>query len=118
MIIAIPVIKTKDLIVSPHFSKSSYFLFVEISDGNYKTLDLIENPYINYEYGKGRAIIGLLMSRKVNAVIVGDIGPGMFHNLVNSGIKVYYASRGKEVNDVIKAFIRGDLKEAVKASSQ
>ena len=121
MIVALPTIKTSQATyLSPHFGRAQYFTFAEVSDNEYKVLEVVENPYIEHEHRKGKSVIGFLASRNVNAVIALGIGYGAFARLKELGIKVYYVptTPGEKLMTVEKAlemFINNQLKEATEA---
>ncbi len=114
MIIAIPTeVVGGSLQLSLHFGRAQYFTFVEVSDNNYRVLETVENPHKTHGRGEHGTLIELLKSRRVNAVVVGGIGPRALQDLIEVGIKVYYVPEGLslELNDVVKALINDELEE-------
>ncbi len=117
MIIAIPVVKTTDrVLIYPHFGRTPYFAFVEVVNNKYRVLKIEENPYKDHEHGRGKGIVGYLLSHNVEAVIVSGIGYNAFNNLRSVGIKIYYIESEKPLtlDEVLKQFIEDKLTEAHK----
>lgn len=124
MIIAIPIIRSRDniLYVSPHFGKAPYFLLVDLDskDNKYKILDLIENKYFRDQPGgeKGRRITELLLSHNVKIVITSEIGPGAFYRVRDAGIEIYLAKPMERVEVVLEQFMRGELEKALEPTEE
>jgi len=119
MIIAVPVLKQNETYyVSPHFGRASYYAFIEVGEGGHKVLEVVENPHIQHEHGGGRAVVELMTSKAVEAVIAYGIGYRAFTMLADRRIKVYYipeklGSSLVTLDDAVKMFLSNELEEAV-----
>ncbi len=70
---AIPLVSCNgDNTISPRFARSHYFA---ITDTNTRTLDIIENPYVNLKMHTGKNIIDMLIrNEKIDTLIVFELG--------------------------------------------
>ena len=119
MIIAIPVVKAGDrYYLSPHFGRAPYFAIIEVENSRYRFREVVENPHIDHERGKGAAVANLLISRDVNAVIALSIGYRLFVRLKEHGVKIYLIPeniRGLvSLEAAVEMLINGKLEEAEK----
>lgn len=117
MIVGIPVIRAgHTYLVSPHFGRAPNFAFVEVSGSDYRVVEVVENPHVSHEHGRGANIIDLLTSRNVSAVIVSGVGYGAFMRLKDRGVKIYYLPAGREreitLEEAVRMFINNELVEA------
>lgn len=108
MKICIPVLEDRGLesITYSHFGSAKVFL---LFDTETMTLERADNTDAVHEHGMCNpvaAIAGL----KVDAVVVGGIGPRAVQALNSSGIRVYGSVPGS-VSDNIEAFRQGGLTE-------
>lgn len=120
LVVGVPVIRARDeYYLSPHFGRAPLFALVEVSGGEYRVLEVVENPHVIHEHRRGRRVIEFLLSRGVNTVIVLGIGYGAFYKLREQGVKIYYvpveeANRGLvSLGVAIKMLINGQLEEAI-----
>jgi len=120
LVVGAPVVNIhNEYYLSPHFGRAPLFAFIQISSNSYKILEVVENPHIRHEHGRGRAIVELLASRDVSAVILLGVGYGAFHMLKEHGIKVYYVpvqgvgNKLVPLSKAIEMFMNRQLEEAV-----
>ena len=110
MIVAVPVVEREvngKKLVNPHFGKAGQFAIVDTESG--KT-EFIENPALNVEKGKGRAIAETFIKKGVSAVLVKEIGPGAFEKLSSSGISVFLVpAEVKFLNDAVELLKKEEL---------
>lgn len=117
MIAALPVIKSGErYYLSPHFGRAPYFAFVEVDGGNYRVLEVVENPHARHERGKGAGVVDLLVSRGANVLIALSMGQGAFAQLRDRGVRVYFTpevgGRLIALEEAVKMFMNGELSEA------
>jgi len=97
--------KGEDSILSIHFGKAGHYVILEVSNGNVKIVDVIENP-------KTRGIRPgeLVLELDVDAVIVpGGIGIKAIELLKSRGVKLYSTSC-RDLRCLIEELKKGELK--------
>ncbi len=117
MIVGIPTIEVSGKhYLSPHFGRAPYFTLVEVDGKEYKISQVIENPHVKHEHGRGAGVIDLLTSYGVNALIAQGMGHSAFTMLRERGVKVYFIPETLEglitLEETIRMFVNNELKEA------
>jgi len=100
---------TLDSQVDSRFGRCQYFIFFEDETD---TSEVVENQAANAAHGAGIQAAQLVIDRKPEAVITGNIGPNASSVLLNASIKVYSAT-GKTVQEAIESYKQGKLKELI-----
>jgi len=95
-----------DAAVDPRFGRCRYFWIVDTVSGQQ---EILENPNGQNSGGAGIQSAQLMVSKSVEAVLTGNIGPNASQVLTPAGIKIYTGITGK-VTEVIDRFKSGDLK--------
>ncbi|ADY73473.1 Dinitrogenase iron-molybdenum cofactor biosynthesis protein [Desulfurobacterium thermolithotrophum DSM 11699] len=113
MKVAVPILDTEvqgKKLVNAHFGKSNYFAIVDIAT---EKLEVVKNPGLHLERGRGMLIADMFSEKNVKAVLVKEMGPGSFDKIRNIlGIKVYLIPpQVKFLDDAIKKFKKGELEE-------
>ncbi len=98
--------------VFQHFGETPYFKVVEIENGKVVKEEIHDNGENSHI-----ALIGVLESLGVQALIVGGIGGGAFGFLEHDGIKIYSPVSGS-ADKAIEDFINGKLVEAKEPTHQ
>ncbi|MGC9516503.1 MAG: NifB/NifX family molybdenum-iron cluster-binding protein [Methanomicrobiales archaeon] len=96
--------------VSPVFGRCSYFVFVNVEDGEIKDSKPLENPAISQSGGAGIKAAEIIANEKADIVISGAVGPNAFDVLKQFGIKVYKIAAGS-VEHNVEYFLEGKLEE-------
>lgn len=109
MNICIPIEKNDGLqaMVYGHFGSAPYFAIVDTQKG---TLEVVNNGDLNHAHGQCNPI-GALSGRSVNILVTGGIGARAIEKLNAMGIRVCRAGANATVEDVLKSFEAGELKE-------
>ncbi|RKY39498.1 MAG: dinitrogenase iron-molybdenum cofactor biosynthesis protein [Candidatus Omnitrophota bacterium] len=94
--------------IDPRFGRCRYFI---IADTDTLEFEVIKNPNINSVGGAGIQSAQLVASKKVKAVLSGNVGPNAFRVLNAEGIDVYTQITGS-VKEAIEAYKSGRLKKA------
>ncbi len=95
--------------ISEIFARAPFFLFVEIEEGEIKKVEEWENQFLNQLSGVGMVVGQFLGEKKIDIVIVKNIGPRASEVLKGLGIKIF---RGEgKIRDILQKFIEGKLKE-------
>ena len=103
--------KTLQSSVSPAFGRCPFFIFVEIENKKIKSFKAVDNVSAMQAGGAGISAAQRVAEENVEAVITGNIGPRASSVLSQLGIKILSASGS--VEDAVKLFIEGKLKESV-----
>ncbi|QOR94756.1 NifB/NifX family molybdenum-iron cluster-binding protein [Thermosphaera chiliense] len=118
--VAAPVVKVgSEYYLTPHFGRAPFFAIVQVAGNDYRILEIIENPHVRHEHGRGSRVIEMLTSRGVDSVIVLGIGYGAFRLLRESGVKIYYVpvegATGSLVplGKAVEMFVNKQLEEAL-----
>jgi predicted Fe-Mo cluster-binding NifX family protein len=110
MRIAIPILEKEvngRKLINPHFGKSNLFAIFDTETGN---LEILENPTLELQRGRGNYIAKLFTEKGVKAVLVKDIGSGALGKLENSGIEVYLLSQHvKFLDEALELFKEGKV---------
>lgn len=90
------------------FGRCGYFIFMDTETGEFES---IENSAESASHGAGIQAAQVVMEKKPDAVITGNIGPNASSVLSTAGIKVYaFTSFEGTVTDALKAFRENKLK--------
>ena len=98
---------TLDSQVDSRFGRCQYFIIVNTDTLEF---DAIQNPNIEAMGGVGIQSAQLLASKKVCAVLTGNVGPNAFQTLSAAGIDIYTGISGS-VKEAIEAYKSGKLKK-------
>lgn len=101
-------------IVSPVFGRCAGFIIAEVENGEIKSSEFIENPALNVFRGAGIQAAQLVLSKNVQAVVSGNLGPNAFAILRQAGIKVYQAT-GLRIKEAIEKLSANELPEMTQA---
>lgn len=91
--------------VDPRFGRCKYFLIFDTDSGNFESL---ENPHAQNSGGAGIQAGQLIVSKSVQVILTGNMGPNAFEVIQSAGIKVITGISGK-VSDVLKEYKNGNL---------
>ncbi|MCD6478530.1 MAG: NifB/NifX family molybdenum-iron cluster-binding protein [Candidatus Diapherotrites archaeon] len=97
-------------LVSPVFGRCAGFIIAEVENGEIKSSEFVANPALNMFRGAGIQAAQLVLSKNVQAVISGNLGPNAFAVLQQAGIKIYQAF-GLSIKDAVKKLCAGTLPE-------
>ncbi len=88
------------------FGRCQYFIFLD-SDTN--EFEVIQNPAVNAMHGAGIQAAQLVIDKRPQIVITGNIGPNASSVLSSAGINVLAGFTGT-INESVQAFKEGKLK--------
>jgi len=97
-------------LVSPVFGRCAGFIIAEVENGEIKSSEFVANPALNMFRGAGIQAAQLVLSKNVQAVISGNLGPNAFAVLQQAGVKVYQAF-GLTIKDAVRKLSAGTLPE-------
>ncbi|MBP7089060.1 MAG: NifB/NifX family molybdenum-iron cluster-binding protein [Candidatus Omnitrophica bacterium] len=92
--------------VDPRFGRCQYFIIVDIDNLQFEA---IENPNIESMGGAGIQSAQLVASKKVKAVVTGNVGPNAFQTLQAAGIEILTGASGT-VKEAIEKYKKGEFK--------
>jgi len=101
--IAIPISKDEgfDSMIEPHFGKAPLFAIVDIGEGGVEGIQVIENPGLKSEKGKGVKAARSLLDNGVDTLLVGKMGEGPFHTLRDNLVEIYRVPRPISIREAI-----------------
>lgn len=100
--------KTPDANVDPRFGRCKYFLIFDADSGNFEA---IENPNGQNSGGAGIQSGQLIVSKGVEVILTGNMGPNAFQVIQSAGIKVMTGVSGK-ISEALEAYKSGRLAPA------
>lgn len=114
MKLCIPTIGTEGLTatVSGHFGSAPCFT---IYDTIAQSIQIIENQNQHHSHGACQPL-SALNGQEIDAVVCGGMGARAVSNLNQGGIKAYLGQSGT-VQEIVAAFIKGDLPELSPANA-
>jgi len=92
--------------VDPRFGRCQYFI---IADTDTLEFEAIVNPNIESMGGAGIQSAQLVASKKVKAIITGNVGPNAFQTLQAAGIEVFTGASGV-VKEAVEKYKKGEFK--------
>lgn len=120
MKVAVPVLDTEiqgRKLINAHFGKSNHFAIVDTDTGE---VEIVENPGLHLERGRGILIAEMFEEKGVESVLVKEMGPGSFDKIRNVlGMKVYLVPpEVKFLDDAVEKFKKGELEELLEPNEE
>jgi len=103
---------TLDSSLDPRFGRCQFFL---IADTETMTFEAIKNDFLEASGGAGIQAGQLMISKQVQAVLTGNIGPNAEQVLSAANIKIFTGISGA-VKEVIDQYRQGQYKPALAPS--
>lgn len=92
--------------VSEVFGRANSFTIVEVSEGEIKSVEVMQNPAVSYKFGAGPIVVKMLVDSGVNVVLSGELGPGASALLEQHNVKLVIVKPGVTVSEAIKEALR------------
>lgn len=92
--------------VDPRFGRCQHFIIV---DPDTLEFEAIGNPNIESMGGAGIQSAQLVASKKVKAVVTGNVGPNAFQTLQAAGLEIFTNTSGT-IKEAIEKYKKGELK--------
>lgn len=92
--------------IDPRFGRCQYFI---IADADTLEFEAVGNPNIESMGGAGIQSAQLVASKKIKAVLTGNVGPNAFQALQAAGIEVFTGASGT-IKDAIEKYKKGEFK--------
>ncbi|MFA4989373.1 MAG: NifB/NifX family molybdenum-iron cluster-binding protein [Candidatus Omnitrophota bacterium] len=92
--------------VDPRFGRCQHFIIVDTDSLEFEA---VENPNIESMGGAGIQSAQLVASKKVKAVVTGNMGPNAFQTLQAAGIEVFTGASGT-VQEALNKYKKGEFK--------
>lgn len=107
--------QTNDMsgVVDLRFGRAKWLLVVDTETGDFEAHDNVQN--LNAAQGAGIQTGQNIVNLGVEAVITGNVGPNAFKTLTAGDVKIYLAQK-QTIEQAIKAFKAGELKEVDNAN--
>ena len=100
--------KTPDAAVDPRFGRCKYFLIFDTGSGDFET---VENTHAQSSGGAGIQAGQLVVSKGVEVVLTGNMGPNAFEVAQSAGIKVITGVSGK-ISEALDSYKSGKFEAA------
>ena len=101
--------------IDPRFGRCAYFLIVDLPAGQAgsetEKFEAVKNTGVEAWRGAGITAAQIVVDKKVEAVITGNIGPNAFGVLQASGVKIYAGIFSLTANDALGKYKGGELSE-------
>jgi cation diffusion facilitator family transporter len=113
MRIAVPIVEDKGLnsLVSLHFGRAPYFVFIDVDEGQILGYYVKVNEGARLSHKKGLQAAHLLVGENVDVVLAVSLGEGPFHVLGDSIIRIYHLSDSVEVQKAVLLLNQNSLKK-------
>ncbi len=92
--------------VDPRFGRCQHFIIV---DPDTLEFEAVVNPNIESMGGAGIQSAQLVASKKIKAVVTGNVGPNAFQTLQAAGIEIFTGASGT-VKEAIEKYKKGEFK--------
>ncbi len=96
--------------VSEVFAGARTFTIVEVEDGRIRGTEVIENPAVSFEHGRGPIVAKKLVEEGVNVAIAGEFGPGALAILKAEDIRPVRVRAGTSVRQAVKDAIKEQMR--------
>jgi predicted Fe-Mo cluster-binding NifX family protein len=97
--------QSTDAAIDPRFGRCKYFLIMDTNTGKFEA---VENSNAQNSGGAGIQAGQLVVSKGVEAVLTGNMGPNAFQVVQSAGIKVITGVSGK-ISEVLERYKSGKL---------
>ncbi len=94
--------------VDSRFGRCQYFI---IADTDTLEFEAVGNPNVESMGGAGIQSAQLVASKKIKAVVTGNVGPNAFQTLKAAGIEVFTGASGT-AKEAIEKYKKGEFKAA------
>ena len=98
-----------DSVVSPHFGRCPYYVFVEVDGHEVKQVDAVENPY--YGYHQPGQVPGFIERQGANVMLAGGMGRRAIALFQQCGIEAVTGATGS-VRRALEQYLGGALQGA------
>jgi predicted Fe-Mo cluster-binding NifX family protein len=92
--------------VDARFGRCQYFIIVDTQTLEFEA---IQNPNIESMGGAGIQSAQLVASKKIKAVVTGNVGPNAFQTLQAAGIDIFTGASGT-IKEVLEKYKKGEFK--------
>ncbi len=110
MKIAIGVKNKQNKEINEMFSRSPFFILLEIEDSKIISEEFHENSFVNQTSGAGVSVVEQLAKKNIDCIVCFTIGPRAYDLCKQLNIRVYKTEKSnfEETKDM---FIKNELKE-------
>lgn len=102
-----------DSVVSPHFGRCPYYVFVDLEDREVRQVSAVENPY--YGHHQPGQVPAFIESHGANVMLVGGMGRRAIGLFQQSGIEAVTGATGS-VRYALEQYLGGALQGAAPCS--
>jgi predicted Fe-Mo cluster-binding NifX family protein len=92
-----------DSLMDPRFGRAPYFIIFDLDTMKYET---VQNTFMNAPSAAGIQTAQLLIDKKVDVVLSGNVGPNAYQALVSAGIQVIPIS-ARTAREAVEIYKKG-----------
>ncbi|MCQ1536163.1 dinitrogenase iron-molybdenum cofactor biosynthesis protein [Methanosarcina sp. KYL-1] len=96
-----------DSTMDPHFGRAPYFIII---DPETMEFEVLENPGVSV-LGKGIQVAQAMVSKGIDVLLTGKIGPDAFRILSEEGVSIVTGASGS-IQAAVEQFKKGELRPA------
>ena len=106
--------ESNDALVSVRFGRAGFFAIFDSESNDWKYINNSQDTQA--VQGAGLQAAQQVIDADTNVLIALNVGPKAMKALAGNGIKVYQAIEGKEISELAKDYLSGNLNELKEAN--
>ena len=95
--------------VDPRFGRAAYFAIFSVNDNKIISTEIVANTASGSMGGAGIKASESIVSKGVQVLITGNVGPNAFEVLSESNVEIITGVGGMSIKEAVERFLRGEL---------